>query len=45
MRHDGKSVVNQGYASKLDHQVPNVLDGIEGEAIDVVGDEPLEDPH
>lgn len=45
MRHNSKSIVDQGYASKLYHQVPDILDGIEGEAIDVVGDEPLENPH
>lgn len=45
MGHNSKSIVNQGNSSKLDHQIPDVLDGIEGEAIDVVGDEPLEDPH
>lgn len=45
MGHDSKRIVDQSYPSKLDHQVPDVLDSIEGEAIDVVGDEPLEDPH
>lgn len=45
MGHNGKSIVDQGYSSKLDHQVPDVLDRVEGEAIDVVGDEPFENPH
>ena len=44
--HDySESIINQGNTSKLNHQIPEILDGVEGEAIDVVGDEPLENPH
>ena len=40
-----ESIVHQSDASEFDNEIPDVLDSIEGEAIDVVCDEPLEDPH
>lgn len=45
MHDNSQSIINQSNTSKLNHQIPDILDGVEGEAIDVVCDEPLENPH
>jgi len=45
MHDNSQCIINQGNTSKLNHQIPDILDCAEGEAIDIVCDEPLENPH
>ena len=45
MHDNSQCIINQGNTSKLNHQIPDILDGVEGEAVDIVCDEPLENPH
>lgn len=45
MYNQSKSIINKADSSDFDDQIPDILDRIEWKTINVVSDEPLEDPH